>query len=261
MNKTQAFRALHHGSRPFFLGNVWNPLSAQILEKSGFNALGTSSAAVAHSMGYEDGENIPFDEYLYIIKRIASTTSLPLSVDLEAGYGSNAESICVNIIALHQLGVVGINWEDSIISPEGRKLTDAEKSKELLRDICLYIKDAQLDMFINVRCDAFLVCKSDALKEAKHRMNLYESTGIDGIFFPGLIKENDICEITRNTALPINLMCMPGLPNFETLTHSGVKRISMGNYLHNFVYTQMEKSAREILFSTNFTRLYENEIN
>lgn len=87
MTNIEVFKELHKSNEPLLLGNVWNPQSAKAYEKLGYKALATSSSAVAHSLGYEDGENMTFDEYLYIIERILRSISIPLTVDLESGYG------------------------------------------------------------------------------------------------------------------------------------------------------------------------------
>jgi 2-methylisocitrate lyase-like PEP mutase family enzyme len=90
------------------IGNVWNVQSAKIYEKLNFQAIGTSSAAIAHSLGYEDGEQMPFSDLLFIVERIIKSVPLPLSVDIEFGYGNTATEIAKNKITLEKLGVVGI---------------------------------------------------------------------------------------------------------------------------------------------------------
>src|SRR5437867_10409827 len=101
ISKTKQFRSLHHKEDPIVLGNVWNVQSALAFERVGLEAIATSSAAVAHSLGFEDGENIPFEQYLFIIGRIINTVKIPLSVDLETGFGDTSEEIVSNIIRLH----------------------------------------------------------------------------------------------------------------------------------------------------------------
>ena len=114
MSLFEKFVELHLSESPLILGNVWNVQSAKIFEKLKFKAIGTSSAAIANSLGYEDGENISFEEYFYIVKRISENTSLPLSVDIESGYSDDVDVILSNIIKLVEIGVVGINIEDSV---------------------------------------------------------------------------------------------------------------------------------------------------
>src|SRR5688572_26143183 len=109
------FVKLHLQVEPLLIANVWNAQSARLFEKLKFKALATSSAAVASTLGYSDGEQMSFDEYIFVVKRIRAVTSLPLSVDLEGGYGATADEVVPNIKSLSREGVVGINIEDSTI--------------------------------------------------------------------------------------------------------------------------------------------------
>src|SRR5579863_8597126 len=124
--KFEQFENLHHTASIFVLPNVWNAKSALFFQQKDFPAIATSSAAVAESLGYEDGEQMPFNTYLFVIKRILATIQIPLSVDLEMGYAACAEDIYTNILELINLGVVGINLEDSIITHGTRSLQNAQ---------------------------------------------------------------------------------------------------------------------------------------
>src|SRR5262249_26319728 len=125
MNNVQYFIDLHKQADPLMIANVWNAESAKVFERTGFKAIATSSAAVAEALGYRDGEEMSFEEYLFIVKRIRASVNLPLSVDLETGFGKTPDEIISNIEKLSQLGVVGINIEDSSITNGTRKIHDA----------------------------------------------------------------------------------------------------------------------------------------
>src|SRR3954469_9655902 len=129
------FLALHHQPGPLLIGNVWNAQSAQIFERNNFKAIATSSAAVAASLGYTDGQEMNIEEYLFIISNIASAVSIPFSVDLEFGYGDTPEEICALLRRLHAIGVVGINIEDSIVVNGKRTIVDAKVFAEKLEHI------------------------------------------------------------------------------------------------------------------------------
>jgi len=223
------FRELHQQNEPLLIGNVWDVPSARAYEEVGYQALGTSSAAIAAMLGYEDGEQIPFEELLFIVKRIQSTTSLPLSVDIEAGYASNMTDLISNIKQLCELGVAGINIEDSL-SAGVRGLLPIEALQERLAAISAYLKENQLDLFINARSDAFLLGMPNALDESIKRAAAYAEAGAEGIFLPGIIDANDIGDFVKTSTLPLNVMTLPGLPDVADLTRLGVKRISMGNF-------------------------------
>ena len=238
------------------MSNVWNAQSAKISEKLGFKSVGTSSAAIAHSLGYEDGENMPFSDYLFIIENIKKAISIPLSVDLEAGYGSDEKTLTSNISKLASIGIVGINIEDSIVKDNIRTLENELVFSEKLNIISNYIKTNNIEMFVNVRTDTFLLNCENVMSETLKRIKLYEKFNIDGIFLPCITNQNQIKEIVQNTKLPINVMCMPELPNFDLLKSVGVKRISMGNFINDYIYKNMEQVSARIIEEKSFNDLF-----
>lgn len=250
------FKELHHQIKPLIIGNVWNVQNAKVCEKLNFQAIGTSSAAIAHSFGYEDGEQMPFSDLLFIVEKIKKCVALPLSVDIEFGYGDTATEIVNNIISLEKLGVVGINIEDSFLENGERKLKNSIQFSQLLQETKNILTQENISIFINVRCDAFLLNVSNALQIATERIKTYEQLGADGIFLPFITKESDISTIVSQTKLPLNVMCMPELPNFETLEKLGVKRISMGNFLNDYAYTSLENMTIKILTEQSFNALF-----
>lgn len=252
----EQFRDLHHQDQPLLIANVWNAQSARLFEKRQFKALATSSAAVASTLGYSDGEQMSFDEYLFIIKRIRIATSLPLSVDLEGGYGKTSTEVISNIRRLAGEGVVGINIEDSVMVNGVRNILDPNEFAEKLSQVSVGLKALGVDIFINVRCDAFLLGLPDGRNEAIKRIRMYEQLGADGIFLPCITDIGDIKVTVESTKLPLNVMCMPKLPDFEMLRNAGVKRISMGNFLSTFGYDQIEKVAEKIVQQKNFSALF-----
>ncbi len=257
-NSFQLFKELHTLSEPLLIGNVWNVQSAKVFEKLNFKAIATSSAAVADTLGYADGEQMPFDEYLFIIKRIKASTTLPLSVDLEAGYGKTVEEIAGRIRHLHALGIAGINIEDSIVKNGERKIVDAKDFANKLGDMIQIIKADHIELFVNVRCDAFLLGLNNAREEAINRIKLYETTGVHGIFLPCITNTDDIRATVTSTSLPVNVMCMPQLPDFNQLKELGVKRISMGNFVNGVTYSKMEALCGKVVSEQSFSCLFKS---
>ncbi|WP_160138749.1 isocitrate lyase/phosphoenolpyruvate mutase family protein [Chryseobacterium sp. c4a] len=251
-----SFKSLHQEEEPLLLGNVWNVQSAKVFEKLGYKALATSSSAVAMSLGYEDGEQMSFEEYFYIIKRIKASVSIPLSVDLEGGYGSTDEIVVSNIIKLLEIGVVGINLEDTYVIHGERKLLDRNVFFEKLSTILSMLKERRNEIFINIRTDPFLLGMENALEETLKRIEGFEKLNVDGIFVPGMTNEEDIKTIVHATSLPLNVMCLPDLPNFETLKSAGVKRITSGAFLNRHIYRELEKISDTITNSKSFTALF-----
>jgi 2-methylisocitrate lyase-like PEP mutase family enzyme len=246
------FNFLHESNEPLLIANVWNAQSARVFEKLNYKALATSSAAVAESLGYPDGQQMSFEEYLFVVKSIVRSVQLPLSVDLEAGYGDTPKQISENINRLVSAGVVGINIEDSIIQNGKRSLVDAKWFADRLRAIMTEIKTSRTEIFINVRCDAFLLGVPSPVQEAISRLKLYEATGVHGLFFPCIKEHADIQAVVQATRLPINVMCFPGLPDFAQLKQAGVKRISMGNFVNHQVYHELERIGKLILEDGSF---------
>lgn len=250
-----SFKQLHHGEEPLLLGNVWNVESAKVYEKLGYKALATSSSAVALSLGYEDGEQMSFEEYFYIIKRIKASVSVPLSVDLESGYG-DIDTIVSNILKLTEIGVSGINIEDTYVTGGTRKLTDRNIFYGKLQDIFIKLGENRDKIFINVRTDPFLLKMENALEETLERVKLFEELKADGVFVPGMTSENAIRTITEATYLPVNVMCLPDLPDFDTLKKSGVKRITSGAFVYRHIYKELEKTGQKITGERSFSTLF-----
>lgn len=246
------FKDLHEQKQPIVMANVWDVPSAKVAERLHFQSIGTSSGAIAAMLGYQDGEEMTFAELEYMVQRIVSSTNLPLSVDLEAGYSRDAVEITKHITKLAELGVVGINIEDSIVEQGVRKLVDVDIFSKTLQEVCTRLRNDNISMFVNVRTDSFLLGISDALDETQKRIKYYEQAGADGIFTPCIEQVSDIKTIIESTDLPINVMCMPNLPDFKTLANLGVKRISMGNFLFEQMYRQLERTTQSVLEQESF---------
>lgn len=251
---TTRFKQLHQSF--FILPNAWNPKSALSFQQEQFPAIATSSAAVAASLGYEDGEAMPFEEYVFIISRMMATLQLPLTVDLEMGYGNTPEAIYANVRRLATMGVAGINIEDSVIQANKRTLKNAAAFADTIAFIKHKLANDQLDLFINIRCDTYLLNVAGKQAETRVRIPLYEAAGADGIFLPCITTTTDIAEAVGSTPLPINVMCVPGLPDFGTLQTLGVKRVSMGPFLYNRVYENIANLTRSITTAHNFSPLF-----
>jgi 2-methylisocitrate lyase-like PEP mutase family enzyme len=251
MNRFDQFLKLHHEEKPLLIANVWNVQSAKVFEKKGFRAIATSSSAVASSIGYDDGQEIPFDEYLYVIERIAASTLLPFSVDLEGGYGSDADQIMKNIELLVKAGVAGINLEDSGVNNGKRTILPIDKFTKKLQQITDLVQKERIRIFINVRSDNFILGLPNAVEDSLSRIEAYQQTGVHGFFFPCLKDIPDIKKITGRSKLPINVMVIPGLPGFQELGNAGVKRISMGPFAFTNIYGKLEGLADRVIKEQN----------
>ena len=255
-NQFQYFKSLHEAAEPLIIANVWNAQSTRVFEKLNYKALATSSSAVAETLGYADGQQMSFEEYLFVIKSIVRSTSLPVSVDLEAGYGDTTEKIIDNIRQLEAIGVCGINMEDSVVNNGQRSLLDSAVFAAQLKKLMDGLKSNHIQMFINVRSDVFLLGMPSPVEAAKTRASQYAATGVHGLFFPCITAIEDIQTVVKTTNLPVNVMCMPQLPAFSQLKDAGVKRISMGNFVNKHVYGELEKVGQKIMEQGSFASLF-----
>jgi 2-methylisocitrate lyase-like PEP mutase family enzyme len=252
MNLNDTFPQLHAQRSPFILGNIWDVSSARAFESSGYKAIGTSSQAVAMANGYEDGEELPFLQLLYLAKKVVEAVRIPFTVDLEGGYARTIHGITGNITRLHDIGVAGINLEDTIPG-DTRKLLPPGEFIKILSAVADHIHKNNLKVFVNVRTDGFLLGLPNAPEESIRRIKLYQDSGADGIFVPCIVAPADIRAVVNSTYLPVNVMCMPSLPSFEELASLGVKRISMGGFLFHKMRTETERLANAILRDGNFS--------
>lgn len=240
MSKLSQFKSLHAKDNVLLLGNVWDAHTASLAEKAGFEALGSSSHAIAFSLGYADGEQISFGELLFVLKRIAAKSNIPLSVDFEAGYSSNPDTVADYVKQLTDIGVVGINLEDGQVKDGKRILGDAS----LLADKIKAIK-AKTDIFINARADTYTTKAENALKESIHRANIYKAAGADGIFVPLIEKPDEIKQFIAEVDLPLNVFITPSLPNLQELATLGVKRASHGAKQYDALMKKAETNFKQ----------------
>jgi 2-methylisocitrate lyase-like PEP mutase family enzyme len=248
MNNYEKFFQLHHQTAPFIIANAWNVKSAKLIEENGFKAIATSSGAIANSLGYEDGEKIPFNELLYVIQRIRSCTSILLSVDFERGYTNDLAVLNDHIQKLIDLGVVGINIEDA----QGE-----ETYLKKLNSIKSYLVKTNQQLFINARTDGFLQKLDSPLERTLERAKLYKEAGADGLFVTGVSDTSIIKEITAAVSLPVNVVGTPKFPAVKALAECGVKRISMAVFLYNATYKQLEKVVSNVNAEQSFAPLFQ----
>jgi len=251
MNLFEKFKQLHHNPKPFVLGNIWDVNSAKVFEASGYKAIGVSSQALSNAWGYNDGENLRFEILLQVAKRVVEVVNIPFTVDMEGGYSNSLAGILDNIDQLHTAGVVGINLEDTVPG-DNRRFQPVDEFQKTLSAIAEHISRNNMQLFVNVRTDGFLLGLPNALDETLSRIKAYENTGADGIFVPCITAAGDIRTVVNESKLPINVMCMPQLPGFDELQSLGVKRLSMGPFLFSKVYGNAAAIAKAVIADKNF---------
>jgi 2-methylisocitrate lyase-like PEP mutase family enzyme len=255
MKSFETFLQLHQNSTPLLLGNIWDVNSARMFERAGYKAIGTSSQAVAKTFGYEDGEKLPFETLLQVANRVVEVINIPFTVDIEGGYSRSTSGIAEKIEKLHDAGVVGVNLEDTVAEPT-RQLQSVTAFQKILAAVAEHIARKNMGMFVNVRTDAFLLGMPAALTETLTRIKRYENTGAHGIFVPCITDRKDIKEVVGATTLPVNVMCMPELPDFDELKALGVKRISTGPFVSLYVDKKAEDAIVAVSKAGNFSGLF-----
>lgn len=260
--KAEAFRALHHGPRLLVLPNAWDVPSARVFEDAGFPAVASSSAAVAASLGYPDGERIPLDELLSVVRKIAGAVSIPLSVDLEAGFGTTPKRLSGTIRGVVRAGAVGLNLEDSL-PPDGETLRSADAQAERLRTIRKTADSLGVPLVLNARTDAFVVGSAptkEKFDEAVRRARVYEETGADVLYPMGLADPGSIEAFVQAVRLPVNVLARRGIPPVRELERMGVKRLSLGPSAMYATMGLLKRIARELQERGTYDTLTEGAV-
>ncbi|MGL3107639.1 isocitrate lyase/PEP mutase family protein [Bradyrhizobium sp. BR 1432] len=225
----ETFRELHRKGDPLVLFNAWDAATAKAIAKTS-PAIATSSGAVASALGYADGENVPLDVVTGLVSRITASVSVPVSIDLEAGYGDSPEAAAKSASEVVKAGAVGINIEDGL-SGGKRQLVSPERHAAKIKAVRDVAQELGIHLFINARTDPFLLksgSPDECLNEAAKRAKVYAEAGADGIFVPGLTDLAYIEKLVQLTPLPVNIMVTQGVPEIRDLARVGVRRVSLG---------------------------------
>ncbi|MGY4476858.1 isocitrate lyase/PEP mutase family protein [Bradyrhizobium sp. USDA 3364] len=225
----EEFRSLHRTGDPLVLFNAWDVATAKAIAKSS-PAVATSSGAVASALGYADGENAPLDMVEGLVSRMTASVPVPVSIDLEAGYGDTPDAAANSAARILKAGAIGINIEDGLLGGK-RQLVDPGRHAAKVRAVRDTARRLGIDLFINARTDPFLLkfgSPEQCLDEAARRAKVYADAGADGIFVPGLTDLALIERLVKLTPLPVNIMVTQGVPAIADLARAGVRRISLG---------------------------------
>lgn len=229
--KAQLLRSLHRPGDPLVLVNVWDAVSARIVEELGFPAIATTSAGIAWVEGFPDGEACPRERMLEAVRRVCDRVNVPVTADLESGYGPSIDDAVATARGEIAAGAVGLNFEDW----DPRLATLADVALHLARIAAIRAAGdaADVPLVINARTDVYLhaVGDSDAwrLAEATRRCNLYLEAGADCAFVPGVADEATIEALVKAIDGPINILAGPATPSVARLAQLGVARISLGS--------------------------------
>lgn len=250
------FKALHSGPAILVLPNAWDAASTVLLQFDGAAAIATSSSAVAWSLGYADGGSLPRDELLGAIRRIMRVARVPVSVDMEDGYGDDPVQVAELVAEVALCGVAGINLEDGA------------GSAQLLVAKIAAIRHALAGqpLFINARTDVYLrglagtSGPEGAIRLCVERLNGYQQAGADGAFVPGMSTVANVAKLAPQIGMPLNLMSITNLAPIAELTAAGVRRISAGGALFQTTYGYMRDRAKRFLEQGDNAGLFEHPL-
>lgn len=240
-HKTALFRSLHDQNQPLRLCNSWDVASAKITEASGARAIATTSAGVAWSLGFADGDKLDRERAVAAVARIVEAVDVPVTADIEGGYAETPEGVSETVTDVLKAGAVGINIEDGVSAPErfAERITAARRAAHNLG----------VDLFINARTDVFLTengPEDERIQEVLKRAALYVASGADGIFVPGATNEAAIGALVEGISVPVNVMVGPGSVDVANLARLGVARVSLGSSVSQAAYAIAQRAAVEL---------------
>src|SRR5271165_3731868 len=255
--KAEKLRKLHHGPRILALPNAWDVVSARILEEVGHPAIATSSAAVAFAHGYPDGQRISRGEMLDAVARIAQAVRVPVTADLESGYGKTPEEMADFTKAMVVAGVAGLNFED---------VTGDDESSHVelglqVRNICAIRETSAalgVPVVINARTDVYLMPigpEATRFERTVERLRAYREAGADCLFVPGVCDRETIVKLVKALDAPLNILASQGCPSLDELEKMGVARVSAGSSAMRAAMGAFQRVAKDWLAHGSYDSL------
>lgn len=249
VQKAKCFRNLHVSGEPLVLFNIWDPGSAKAVAETGAKALATSSWAVSEASGYSDGEHTPLTFAIDNLRRITEAVDLPVTVDLESGYGDTPKKVGEAVALAIKAGAIGCNLEDSF--PENGSLRETKHQVDRIRQARQEADETNVAFFINARTDVFIQISQDKhdaslVAQALQRAQAYAQAGADGLFVPGLADLALIADLTKASPLPVNIMVSQGA-DITALAKRGVARVSFGADSYVVTMNALQEAARKAI--------------
>ncbi|MFF5205323.1 isocitrate lyase/phosphoenolpyruvate mutase family protein [Streptosporangium sp. NPDC000396] len=257
LEKALRFRSLHVAGSPLLLCNSWDVASARIVEAAGASAIATTSAGVAWSLGAPDGDRLNRRLAVDLVARVTAAVDIPVSADIETGYGIEADGVGQTVREVLAAGAVGVNLEDALhdgsaplrpIREQASRIAAARRAAD----------ESGVPLFVNARVDTYLRSVGDPaarLDETLARAAAYVEAGADGLFVPGLTDLPTISTLVEKVGVPVNVLAGPGAPDATALAEQGVARISLGSSVAEAAYAVARRAALELLGTGTYTAL------
>jgi 2-methylisocitrate lyase-like PEP mutase family enzyme len=256
--KAQKLRALH-AAGVLVLPNAWDAGSAAVIALAGAQAIATTSGGIAWSLGHADGQRLTRAEMIERVREIVAAVTIPVTADIEGGYGPDPEDVALTVEAVIAAGAVGVNIEDSR-APGGPLFAPAEQAARIQAARAASVSAGLPELFINARTDVFLYgigVRQARLDHVLARSFAYAKTGADSLFVPGLTDLQVITELAEASPLPVNVMAGPGAPPVAELAAAGIRRVSIGTAIAQAAYTLAKRAATELLTTGSYAALEE----
>jgi len=254
MDKATRLRDLHKAPPVLVLPNVWDAVTARIVEGEGYPAIATTSAGVAASLGYADGGAVPPGEMIEAISRIARAVSVPVTADIEHGYATTPDALADVVLRVIAAGAVGVNLEDCVPGCEDLEPLGLQCDK--ITTVVKAAAKSGVRVVINARTDVYLRAigvPETRLATSIERGNAFLAAGADCVFVPGVRDAATISALARDINGPINILAVKGSPPVKELESLGVARVSVGSGPHRAAVALMQSIARELRTSGTYT--------
>lgn len=244
IEKARAFQALHEGPGILVLPNAWDAISACVMVEAGFGAIATTSGGCAHSLGYADGEYIGADEMTAAVRRIANAVSVPVTADMEAGYGTAPDDVARTVTAAIGAGAVGVNIEDA---NRQSGLFDRALAVERIHAAVEAVEASGVPALINARTDCFHGPDPvAAFDEGAARLNAYLEAGA-GCAFAIFVRDRDtIARLAEAVDGPLNILPGPDSPSVAELQELGVRRVTLGGAIARAALSAAKRAVEEL---------------
>jgi 2-methylisocitrate lyase-like PEP mutase family enzyme len=260
--KAEELRKLHGGPRVLVLPNAWDAASARVLEELGYPAIATTSAGVAFALGYPDGQRVSRDEMLDVVARIARAVRVPVTADMEAGYGITPKDMAETAKAIVAAGAVGLNLEDVTGDTESSQV-DSALQGEKIRTIREVSASLGVSLVINARTDVYLMPigpEATRFDRTVERLRAYRAAGADCVFAPAVSDRGLIEKLVKAVAAPVNILVTPGCPSIPELEKLGVRRASIGSGVMRSTLGQVRRIGKELLEKGTYSSVFEGAI-
>lgn len=247
--KAELFHALHRRGEPVILANAWDVASACVIRDAGAQAVATTSAGVAWSLGAADGDRLDRDRALDLIARVARAVSVPVTADIEEGFGKTPADVAATIRGVLAAGAVGVNIEDTVHSDAaGHPLRSVEDLAERIAAARGAAQEAGVRLYINARIDTYLNAvgdPADRLDATLGRAAACLAAGASGVFVPAVTDLETVSALVEGIDGPVNILTGPGAPSIPELAAAGVARVSLGSSIASAAYGLAHRAARE----------------